>query len=176
MLRRVALVRTDISEELSASFIRVTRIGELGTILAVPCNRRTLLVASGVSRKLVPWRWRRYPTTERLLTFNRLYGVVSAVSQTRNPGPIPRLRVLWLRLLRWLASYVISTGQGLGRKKAEQRWLEIWRRRSSEPLIWYKILAPSVPASQLGFLNCSHCFTDCKVEMNLLHGTGGLTR
>jgi hypothetical protein len=31
MLRRVALVRTDISEELSASFTRVTRIGELGT-------------------------------------------------------------------------------------------------------------------------------------------------
>jgi hypothetical protein len=30
MLRRVALVRTDVSEELSAS-IRVTRIGELGT-------------------------------------------------------------------------------------------------------------------------------------------------
>jgi hypothetical protein len=29
MLRRVALVRTDVSEELSA-FIRVTRIGELG--------------------------------------------------------------------------------------------------------------------------------------------------
>jgi hypothetical protein len=31
MLRRVALVRTDVSEELSASIIRVTRIGELGT-------------------------------------------------------------------------------------------------------------------------------------------------
>jgi hypothetical protein len=30
MLRSVALVRTDISKELSASFIRVTRIGELG--------------------------------------------------------------------------------------------------------------------------------------------------
>jgi hypothetical protein len=28
MLRRVALVRTYVSEELSASFIRVTRIGE----------------------------------------------------------------------------------------------------------------------------------------------------
>jgi hypothetical protein len=41
MLRRVALVRTDVSEELSASFIRVTRIGELGT-LAVTSNRRTL--------------------------------------------------------------------------------------------------------------------------------------
>jgi hypothetical protein len=33
MLHRVALVRTDVSEELSASFIRVTRIGELGTTL-----------------------------------------------------------------------------------------------------------------------------------------------
>jgi hypothetical protein len=29
MLRRVALVRTDISEELGASIIRVTRTGEL---------------------------------------------------------------------------------------------------------------------------------------------------
>jgi hypothetical protein len=33
MLHRVALVRTDVSEEFSASFIRVTRIGELGTTL-----------------------------------------------------------------------------------------------------------------------------------------------
>jgi hypothetical protein len=35
MLRRVALVSTDVSEELSASFIRVTSIGELGRTLAV---------------------------------------------------------------------------------------------------------------------------------------------
>jgi hypothetical protein len=35
MLRRVALVRTDVSEEPSASFIRVTRIGELGTMPVV---------------------------------------------------------------------------------------------------------------------------------------------
>jgi hypothetical protein len=35
MLHRVALVRTDVSEELSTSFIRVTRIGELGIMLAV---------------------------------------------------------------------------------------------------------------------------------------------
>jgi hypothetical protein len=31
MVLRVALVRTDVSEELSASFITVIRIGELGT-------------------------------------------------------------------------------------------------------------------------------------------------
>jgi hypothetical protein len=42
MLRRVALVRTDVSEELSASFIRVTRIGELGTTLAVISHQRML--------------------------------------------------------------------------------------------------------------------------------------
>jgi hypothetical protein len=42
MLCRVAHVRTDVSEELSASFIRVTGIGELGTALAVTSNRRTL--------------------------------------------------------------------------------------------------------------------------------------
>jgi hypothetical protein len=42
MLRRVAVVRTDVSEELSTSFIRVTRISELETTLAVTGNRRTL--------------------------------------------------------------------------------------------------------------------------------------
>jgi hypothetical protein len=44
MLRRVALVRTDVSEETGASFtfIRVTRIGELGTTQAATSNRRTL--------------------------------------------------------------------------------------------------------------------------------------
>jgi hypothetical protein len=41
-LRRVTLVRTDVSEELSASFIRVTRMCEVGTKLAVTSNRRTL--------------------------------------------------------------------------------------------------------------------------------------
>jgi hypothetical protein len=43
MLRSVTLVRTDVSEELGASFIRVIRIGKLGTTLAVTSNRSTLL-------------------------------------------------------------------------------------------------------------------------------------
>jgi hypothetical protein len=34
MLRHVAVVRTDVSEEHIASFMRVTRIGELGTTLS----------------------------------------------------------------------------------------------------------------------------------------------
>jgi hypothetical protein len=48
MLRLVALVRTNFSEELSAPFIRVTRIGELGTTLAVTSNRCTLRVTASV--------------------------------------------------------------------------------------------------------------------------------
>jgi hypothetical protein len=42
MLRHMALVRTDVSEEDIPSIIGVTRIGELGTTLAVTSNRRLL--------------------------------------------------------------------------------------------------------------------------------------
>jgi hypothetical protein len=51
MLCRVALLRADVSEELSATFIKVTRIGELGKTLAVNSNRRSvrwLLVTASV--------------------------------------------------------------------------------------------------------------------------------
>jgi ABC-type taurine transport system substrate-binding protein len=41
MLRRVPLVRTDVSEELNTSIIRVTRIGEVRK-LAVTSNRHTV--------------------------------------------------------------------------------------------------------------------------------------
>jgi hypothetical protein len=42
MLRRVALVRTDDSEDRINSVIRVTRIVEVGTTLVVTSNRSTL--------------------------------------------------------------------------------------------------------------------------------------
>jgi hypothetical protein len=49
MLRHVALVRTGVSEELSAILTRVTKVGELGTTLAATNNRvRRLLVAASV--------------------------------------------------------------------------------------------------------------------------------
>jgi hypothetical protein len=52
MLRLVALVRTDVSEELSASFIRVTRIGELVTTLAVTSNRRMFSFLFSLDKKI----------------------------------------------------------------------------------------------------------------------------
>jgi hypothetical protein len=42
MLRRVALVRADVSEELNASFIRVTILGELVTTLLVTLMKGAL--------------------------------------------------------------------------------------------------------------------------------------
>jgi hypothetical protein len=41
LLRRVALVRTDVSEEPGASFIRVPKIGELGRTQAATSNLLT---------------------------------------------------------------------------------------------------------------------------------------
>jgi hypothetical protein len=54
ILRRVALERTYVSQELSASFIRVTGIHELGTTLAVTSNRRTLRSRLLVTASVVP--------------------------------------------------------------------------------------------------------------------------
>jgi hypothetical protein len=48
MLRRVALVRTDVSEERSASFIRVTSVGELELSLVFLCSMGGLLVTASL--------------------------------------------------------------------------------------------------------------------------------
>jgi hypothetical protein len=46
ILHLVAFVRTEVSEKLGASFIRVTRIGELGTTLALGISSQRESVAS----------------------------------------------------------------------------------------------------------------------------------
>jgi hypothetical protein len=43
MLRRVAVVRADVSEELNVSFIMVTRICELGTTLSILSQRASVI-------------------------------------------------------------------------------------------------------------------------------------
>jgi hypothetical protein len=68
MLRRVALVRTDVSEERSDSFIRVTTIGELGTTLAV-----TLVFLRSVSRLLVSANVHSSPIVSLMMEAKRLF-------------------------------------------------------------------------------------------------------
>jgi hypothetical protein len=73
MLRRVALVRTEVLEELSASFIRVSRISELGITLAVTS---VFLVHWFLS----PWWRRRYVTPKRRF-LQEPHGVTSQKTQ-----------------------------------------------------------------------------------------------
>jgi hypothetical protein len=52
MFRLVALVRTDVSEERSASIIRVTRIGELGTTSVLARGTRHNSPEDGILDKI----------------------------------------------------------------------------------------------------------------------------
>jgi hypothetical protein len=71
MLRRVAFLKADVSEELSASIIRVTRISELGTTLVVILHslrafeKMMLRRILGQKRDEVTGGWRK-PHTEEL--------------------------------------------------------------------------------------------------------------
>jgi hypothetical protein len=54
MLGRVALVRIDVSEERGASIFRVSRIGKLGTTLAVTSYRRKMRRNTRATRLNIP--------------------------------------------------------------------------------------------------------------------------
>jgi hypothetical protein len=64
ILRLVALVITYISEESTASIIRVTKISELGTTLSVTSNRSTLWINTRTT-------WRNNPEDDILHSHRR---------------------------------------------------------------------------------------------------------
>jgi hypothetical protein len=88
LLRRVNLVRTDVSEEPGASFIRVTKIGELGTTQAATSNRsvRRLLVAA-----CVPPKRRFLQEQHGVRTQKTPFFIVTAVKTSNLPKILSRI-------------------------------------------------------------------------------------
>jgi hypothetical protein len=111
MLRRVALARTDVSEELSASFIRVGRIGELGTTLAVTSNRRTLLATH--THKNVDCIQRTARHFVHRVTFSVHHGILTINNITVPAHPIcmtwPPATSLFLPLK--IAPFCLNSGE-----------------------------------------------------------------
>jgi hypothetical protein len=74
----MVLVRTDVWEELSASFIRVTRISKLGTTLAATSNRRSQCVEN-LKSFMEKYRWTDYLCYDKLLR-----GIQNNILKQRN--------------------------------------------------------------------------------------------
>jgi hypothetical protein len=99
MLRHVALVRTDVSEELSASIVRVTRIDELGTTLAVISLCRLLVIVDVPSSPILV-----------TLIMEALSSSVTSVPTRATRRNISEVAILHSNRSENLKSYIALTG------------------------------------------------------------------
>jgi hypothetical protein len=116
MLHYVALLRTDISEEPSTFIIRVKRIGELGTTLAVTSNRCTLrrdTILHSTSSQRESVARRRYVSPKRRFLQQPLYNIlfllcVRRLLVTANVPSSPIVVTLMMEALRSSETSVLT--------------------------------------------------------------------
>jgi hypothetical protein len=111
MLRRVALARTDFSEACNTSAISLTRIGEIGTSLAVTSNYYIFL--RSVPLLLVTANVIPISQILATLMMEALGSSETSVLTTAIRRPIPKYGILHSHRLENLKSYMALTGWAL---------------------------------------------------------------
>jgi hypothetical protein len=111
MLHHVALIRSDVSEVNIASIIRVTRIGELRTTLAITNNRKVVLpgmLRLSITVNVVP----SSPILVTLVMESIIYSKMSvlAIASRHN---IPKDGIPYSQRSKNLKSYTALTGWAL---------------------------------------------------------------
>jgi hypothetical protein len=104
-VRRVVLVKTNASEERTASIIRVTRIGELGTTLAATNNRNAQCVRLLVTADLVPSSLIPFNLRMEAIPSSEMSGLTK--DKLRN---IPEVGIVHSHCRENLKSYITLTG------------------------------------------------------------------
>jgi hypothetical protein len=128
MLRRAVLVRSDVSEEPIASIIRVTRIGEIGTTVAVNSNWRTLRRNTSLTTQLLVTA--NVPTSMILVTLmmEALGTSKTSVLIRATQRNIPEYGILNSHRRENLKSYIVLTG-----------WVR-YRRRNVSIIVLYILI------------------------------------
>jgi hypothetical protein len=114
ILRRVALVRTDVLEDPSTSIIRVTRIGELGTTLAV--SSRYLVFLRSFRWLLVTANFVPSSTILITLMIETLGSSETSLLSRATRGHIPEDAILHSHRRKYIKSYIALTGWTLCRR------------------------------------------------------------